>query len=190
MRALGVDPMPRLKHQPGPNAKIFPLTSDDFFAQTDVKKELGGLPIDFAFIDGMHLFEFALRDFVAIERLCTRDSTVAVHDTYPLNAQTALRERASLFWSGDIWRLVLALKKYRPDLSINTIGAPPSGLTIIRGLNPDSRVLGEKLDAIIAEFLALDFGILDADKPNLLNLVPNTREQVEKLFAESVRVDA
>jgi hypothetical protein len=186
-RALGVDPLPLLKQPPGPNAKIFPLTSDDFFAQTDVKNELGGLPVDLAFIDGMHLFEFALRDFIAIERLCTRESTVLVHDTYPLNSVTAERERESIFWSGDIWRLVLALKKYRPDLSIDTLAAAPSGLTIIRGLDPDSRVLADRRDAIIAEFLALDFSILDADKTTTLNVVPNTTDQIRKSLGDALR---
>ena len=189
-RALGVDPEPMLKQPPAPNARVYPLTSDDFFAQIDVKKECGGLPVDLAFIDGMHLFEFALRDFIAIERLCTPASTVMVHDSYPLDRVTAERERASTFWSGDIWRLILALKKYRPDLAINTIASAPSGLTIIRGLDPGSRVLAGKLDAIVAEFLALDFSILDADKPTALNLVPNTQDQIRKLLGDAVRQDA
>jgi hypothetical protein len=135
----------------------------------------------------MHLFEFALRDFIAIERLCTRESTVLVHDTYPLNSVTAERERESIFWSGDIWRLVLALKKYRPDLSIDTLAAAPSGLTIIRGLDPDSRVLADRRDAIIAEFLALDFSILDADKTTTLNVVPNTTDQIRKSLGDALR---
>ena len=41
---------------------LFPQTSDEFFARNDVGAELGGLPVDLAFIDGMHHFEFALRD--------------------------------------------------------------------------------------------------------------------------------
>jgi hypothetical protein len=184
-RALGVDPLPLLKQPPGPNAKIFPLTSDDFFTQTDVRKEFGELPVDLAFIDGMHLFEYALRDFIAIERLCTRESTVLVHDTYPLNSLTAERECETLFWSGDIWRLVLALKKYRPDLSIHTIAAMPTGLTLIRGLDPGSQVLATQLDAIVAEFLALDYDVLEGDKAAALNLVPNNLKQLRKLLGQA-----
>ncbi len=172
-RALGVDPAPKVKAALGPNAQIYTMKSDDFFAQVDVAEQFGGLPIDLAFIDGMHLFEFALRDFIAVERLCARDSTVMVHDTYPLNRQTAARERGSLFWSGDVWRLIPALKKYRPDLSIQTIATSPTGLTLIRRLDPGSRVLIERRDAIIAEFLALDYETIEAGKPAMLNLVPN-----------------
>ncbi len=180
--ALGVDPEPQPRNPPGPNARIYALTSDEFFAQIDVAKKLGGLPVDLAFVDGMHLFEFALRDFIAIERLCTRASTVLVHDTYPLNRATAARERTTHFWSGDIWRLVLVLKKYRPDLAIHTIAAMPTGLTVIRNLDPGSRILEERQDAIVAEFLALDYAALDADKPAALNLVANNPQQIRALF--------
>jgi predicted O-methyltransferase YrrM len=181
-RALGVDPEPKLKKPPGPNARIYPLASDDFFAEIDVPRELDGLPVDLAFIDGMHLFEFALRDFVAIEPLCARASTILVHDTYPLNRVTAARARTTQFWSGDIWRLVLVLKKYRPDLAVHTIAAMPTGLTVIRNLDPGSRILKERLDAIIAEFLALDYATLDSGKPAALNLVTNDPPRIRALF--------
>jgi hypothetical protein len=181
-RALGVDPEPKLKKPPGPNARIYALPSDDFFSEVDVAKELDGLPVDLAFIDGMHLFEFALRDFIAIEPLCSHTSTVLVHDTYPLNRVTAARERTTQFWSGDIWRLVLVLKKYRPDLAVHTIAAVPTGLTVIRNLDPGSRILKERLASIIAEFLALDYATLDADKPAALNLVPNDPQRIRALF--------
>ena len=182
-RALGVDPEPQLKKPPGPNARIYALTSDEFFADVDVASELDGLPVDLAFIDGLHLFEFALRDFIAIERLCTPASTVLVHDTYPLDRMTAARERTTHFWSGDIWRLVLVLKKYRPDLAVHTIGTVPTGLTVIRHLDPSSRVLGDRLDEIVREFMALDYSILETDKPLALNLVPNEPQQIRTLFA-------
>ena len=181
-RALGVDVEPRIEEAIGPNTKVFALKSDDFFSEIDVLAELGGRPLDLAFIDGMHHFEFALRDFIAIERLCTRDSTVLVHDTYPLDRLTAARARSTLFWSGDVWRFVLALKKYRPDLAVHTIAAAPTGLTLIRGLDPASRLLDASLQGIVAEFMALDYGILDAGKPVALNLVPNTPQQLAELL--------
>ncbi len=180
--AIGVDPAPEIDQRLGANVRIFTLKSDDFFAQHDVPKEFGGGPVDLAFIDGMHHFEFALRDFVAIERCCSPQSTVLVHDCYPLDLRTAARERTTQFWSGDIWRLVLALKKYRRDLAIHTIAAPPTGLALIRRLDPGSRVLAARLDEIAAEFLATDYGVLDADKAGTLNLFPNDWEQIKALL--------
>lgn len=181
-RAIGVDPAPKISAPLGLSQKIFALTSDDFFSKIDIMSEFGGLPIDLAFIDGMHNFEFALRDFIATERLCTRNSVIMIHDTYPLDRLTAERKRKTIFWSGDVWRTVLALKKYRPDLAIHTIATQPTGLTIVRGLDPASRVLADRVDDIVAEFLALDYSVLDADKPAALNLTPNNPEQLATLL--------
>jgi tetratricopeptide (TPR) repeat protein len=181
-RAIGVDPEPKIQVTLGPLTRVFSEKSDDYFARHDVGGELGGLPIDLAFIDGMHRFEFALRDFINIEKRSSSRSTILVHDCYPLNRITAERERKTLFWSGDIWRLVLLLRKHRPDLSVHVIATAPTGLCVIRRLDPDSRVLEERYDAIVAEFLALDYSALDADKAGMLALFPNDWEKIKSLF--------
>src|SRR5256885_12302956 len=60
-----------------PRSTLFPYTTlFRSFAEHDLSKELGGRPVDLAFIDGMHLFEFALRDFVNLERYCAPGSTI------------------------------------------------------------------------------------------------------------------
>ena len=66
--AIGVDPNPLLNCPLWPGAKVFSMTSDAFFASHDLSKELGGKPVELAFIDGLHLFEFALRDFINLEK--------------------------------------------------------------------------------------------------------------------------
>lgn len=171
--AIGIDPEPQLASPPGPNQKVFAETSDGFFAKHDVAAEFGGLPIDMAFIDGMHQFEFALRDFINIERRAHRGSVVLIHDCYPLDAQTAARERATAFWSGDIWRLILILRKYRPDLAVHTISTPPTGLGLVYNLDPASTVLQDNLDAIVSEYLSTDYRVLDGGKRDMLNACPN-----------------
>ena len=181
-RAIGIDPEPKITQGLAPGTSIHATTSDEYFAAHDVRAEFGGLPIDLAFIDGMHQFEFALRDFINIERHCTSRSTILIHDCYPLSRHTAERERRTAFWSGDIWRLVLLLRKYRPDLSVKVIGTAPTGLGMVRGLDPDSRVLQEKYDAIVGEFLALDYSVLDADKPGMLALFPNDWERIKAIL--------
>jgi len=183
-RAIGVDPSPQVKFALGPNVRIFSETSDDFFAQHDVRAELGGLPVDLAFIDGMHQFEFALRDFVNVEALCTPDSTILIHDTCPLDERTAERERVTGFWSGDIWRLVLALRKHRPDLAVHTVATYPTGLTVVRNLDPGSRYLRDRLDEVIREYLAVDFGVLARRKAEALALFPNDWTRIRGLLGE------
>jgi hypothetical protein len=181
-RTLGVDPEPKIAFSLPPNVRVFAETSDDFFARRDVRAELGGLPVDLALIDGMHHFEFALRDFMHLERLCTPQSTILIHDCFPHDRTTAQRERVTAFWSGDIWRLVVLLKKYRRDLSIHTIAAPPTGLTMVRKLDPGSRFIADNLERLHAEFLALDYAYLDKDRAGKLSLYPNDWEQVRTLL--------
>lgn len=171
--ALGVDPNPRPRKPLGPRQRVFAETSDDFFARRDVVSELGGKTVDLAFIDGLHHLEFALRDFINVEKHCSQQSIILIHDVYPIDAMSAARERASRFWSGDIWRLILILKKYRPDLAVNVIGARPTGLGIVQNLDPRSTVLAERGQQIIDEFLALDISVLDGRKDEMLNRFPN-----------------
>ncbi|WP_445166435.1 class I SAM-dependent methyltransferase [Mycolicibacterium sp. Dal123E01] len=180
--AVGVDPSPRIRKQLSANQRVFAETSDNFFENRDVRSELGGKPIDLAFIDGLHLFEFALRDFINIEKLCSPDSVILIHDVYPIDDTSAARERASWFWSGDIWRLILTLKKYRPDLSVNVIAARPTGLAIIQNLNPESRVLEERQNEITDEFLATDISVLDGRKAEMLNRFPNEWASISRLI--------
>ena len=180
--AIGIDPEPRLTSPLAENHKVFAETSDAFFAAHDPRAELGGLPIDLAFIDGMHQFEFALRDFANLERYSTPDSTILIHDCYPLDRETAEREQHRTFWSGDIWRLIVLLKKYRPDLAVHTIGAAPTGLALVRNLDPGSRVLPERYDQLYEEFLALDYAYLDDDMAGKLNLFPNDWARIRTLL--------
>jgi hypothetical protein len=144
--------------------------------------ELGGRPVDLAFIDGMHHFEYALRDFMNLERLCLPGSTILVHDCFPHDRRTAQRERETGFWSGDIWRLVLLLKKYRRDLSINTIAAPPTGLLAIRNLDPSSNFIDDNLEQLYEEFMRLDYGLLNKDRAGKLNLFPNDWTRIRALL--------
>jgi Methyltransferase domain len=124
-RALGIDPDPRAD-----DPRVYRMTSRDFFATHNPQAILQG-PIEFAFIDGEHLFEEALADFAAIERHAAPNALIAIHDTIPLNAETASRHRTTEFYSGDVWKLPLYLRLRRPDLHIVTLATAPTGLTLV-----------------------------------------------------------
>ncbi len=179
---IGVDPNPALRYELPASVRIFAETSDEFFVRHDVRAELGGLPVDLAFIDGMHHFEFALRDFMNLEALCGPESVILIHDCFPHDRRTAGRERVSQFWSGDVWRLLVLLKKYRPDLAIRTIAAPPTGLAMVHNLNPKSRLIAENLERLTKEFMALDYSYLEKDRTAKLNLFPNDWEKLKALL--------
>ncbi len=178
---IGIDPEPRIDWELEPHMKVFKQTSDDFFAQHDLMEELGNRCVDLAFIDGMHQFDFVLRDFANIERCCTSNSVVLIHDCYPLDEESAGREPRSSYWSGDVWRFIVLLKKYRPDLQINTIGTAPTGLAVIQNLNPESGF--DKVDhaPMVAEMMALPYSYLNEDKAAKLNLFINHWPRVKSM---------
>src|SRR5262249_40226223 len=108
---------------------------------------------DFAFIDGCHRFEEALADFLDLERCAASNAVIAIHDTIPLNAKTAARQRTTEFYTGDVWKVVPFLEACRPDLRVITMEVAPTGLTLITRVNGQAET---PLDRV-AEFAALDF---------------------------------
>jgi hypothetical protein len=144
---------------------IYQLPSDEFFARHDPVAILGQ-KIDFAFLDGMHLFEFLLRDFINTEKGCKPNSVVALHDCIPIDPYMTRRKMADPefqklsqrpgWWTGDVWKTISVLKKYRPDLKIIALDCPPSGLVLITQLNPSSTRLSDNYFNIVDEFSNLD----------------------------------
>ena len=179
---VGIDPAPCIRAALPPSVRVFTMTSDEFFARHNLSQELGGAPLDLAFIDGMHLFEFALRDFLNLERAASPDATILVHDCYPIDRLTAARERATKIWSGDVWKLVLCLKKYRPDLRVSVVDIPPTGLALIRGLDPQSSVLASQLDRLCQEFIPCDYSQIENNKSEQLNRVENRWHEIEAIL--------
>jgi tetratricopeptide (TPR) repeat protein len=171
--ALGVDPAPAIDRALRPHERIFTMTSDAFFATTELSVVAGKPAIDLAFIDGMHTFDQALRDFINVERRAHARTIVLVHDCLPLSAATATRTQETCFWSGDTWRLIPLLKRHRPDLTIRTVPCRPTGLAIITGLDPASTGLDETFAALAADYIDLPFSYLADDRAAKLDVIPN-----------------
>ena len=84
----------------------------------------------------------------------------------------ATRERATAMWTGDTWKLVCCLKAFRPDLEVSTIAVKNTGLAIIRNLDPSNRVLFDRYDEALAQFLPLEFDYIDGRQEEALGLIP------------------
>jgi hypothetical protein len=179
--AIGIDPAPMLAMSAAENAHIFATTSDEFFATHDVRGELGDRDLDLAFIDGMHLFEFVLRDFANVERCASPDTVVVLHDCLPVDEVSAARERTTSLWTGDVWKVVPVLRDYRPDLRLTIIGAAPSGLVIVEGLDPASRVLAEEAERIAEEFTGRGFAYFEERRDEVLGLVGELEPVLDRL---------
>lgn len=151
--AIGVDPDPQISVRIKADTIIHRMTSDEFFA--DPPFVLPPPPtFDLAFIDGMHLVEFALRDFMGVERLARPDGrTVAVFDdVLPYSANIAGRDPLPGDWAGDVWKIDPVLGSERPDLVTILVDVDPTGVLVVLGLDPDTDHGFDRLyDDIVAD---------------------------------------
>ena len=148
---------------------LYRMGSDAFFKSFDPQDVLGG-EVEFAFLDGLHLAEFLLRDFINTEGACLPNSVIAIHDCLPLDPPMARRhetgagvvrsERYPDYWTGDVWKFFTVLEKYRPGLQVTIVDAQPTGLGFVTGLSPDSTVLSDHYNEILREFGAMTDGDL------------------------------
>ncbi|MEI2419650.1 class I SAM-dependent methyltransferase, partial [Arthrospira platensis SPKY2] len=168
----GVYPVPNIKVPLPKNIKLFEMTSDAFFENINVISEFENNPINLAFLDGLHEFDQTLKDFINTEKYSKKSGYILLHDVLPLNRITSLRERKTAFWSGDVYKVILILKKYRPELEIKVIATPPTGLGVITNLNPESTILADNFTTIVNEYMQLDYDdLLGSNKWENLNVV-------------------
>jgi hypothetical protein len=161
-RTIGVDPHLRGTLEVRPDVQLVEATSDDFFARPDALAWFDQGTVDFTFVDGMHLFEFAFRDFINAERLSTPGSIVVFDDMLPRSSPEAARDRITGPWAGDVFKVAAVLAAYRPDLIVIPINTEPTGLLLVVGLDPASTVLSDNYDKILAEYVMPDPQVVPA----------------------------
>ncbi|OIJ68878.1 class I SAM-dependent methyltransferase [Streptomyces mangrovisoli] len=170
--SIAVDPAFKVVTEIRCDVHLAKATSDDFFARDNPLAHLRGgrhplrqlarnrspfgywqrTTLDLSFIDGMHLFEYALRDFINIEKHADWASVIVFDDMLPRNIDEAARDRHTNAWTGDVYKLVEILNRHRPDLVTVLVDTEPTGQLVVFGADPSSTVLKDKYDEIIAEF--------------------------------------
>ena len=154
--SIGVDPAYELRTKVRDDVALFRETSDEFFARQDPLEHFGGRPAALTFIDGMHLVEYALRDFINVERHSDWSSVVVFDDVLPRDPDEAARERTTKAWAGDVYKIVGILRRHRPDLICLKIEAEPTGLMLVLGLDPANWRLSKRYDKIVEELVVPD----------------------------------
>ncbi len=143
---------------------FYQLPSDTFFAQHNLKNLFENGP-DLCFLDGMHRCEYLLRDFINTEQLCHDRSIIFLHDCIPAFPRMTLRTHQigdpsegpfQYAWTGDVWKVVPILKKFRPDLKVFLLDCAPTGLVAITNLNPTSTELSSQYQTALEEMRQLD----------------------------------
>lgn len=148
-----------------PALHVFQATSDDFFASGFLARN--AIRLSLAFLDGMHLFEFLLRDFINTEAAMAPAGVILLHDCVPYGMGMTTRDIGNLpqgAWTGDVWKLIPVLQKWRPDLTLTVLDCRPTGLVCVSGLDPENRVLSDSYDRIVAEFSSIDLESFGVDR--------------------------
>ena len=169
---IAVDPAFKVVTEIRCDVHLVKATSDDFFARDNPLIHLKGgrhplrnlrrgrsplgywrrTVLDLSFIDGMHLFEYALRDFMNIERYSDWTSVIVFDDMLPRNVDEAARDRHTGAWTGDVYKIAEILGRYRPDLVTVLVDTQPTGQLVVFGADPRSTVLRDRYDEIVAEY--------------------------------------
>ena len=144
--AIGIDPYPLV----GPRGQqtIHAMTSDDFFAgNPDLPR------LDLVFIDGMHLFECALRDFMNVQMYTLPSTVVVFDDVLPYNEAIAAREQPPGDWTGDVWKMVEILGE-ETSLETRLVGVESTGALVVWGFSAKAAIrLYRNYDKIIKKWM-------------------------------------
>jgi hypothetical protein len=152
-----VDPAFKVTAEIKCDLQLVKTTSDEFFARGDALTHFSNNRIDLAFVDGLHLFEYALRDFMNVERFSEWTSVIVFDDMLPRSIAEASRDRGGMVaWAGDVFKLAEVLARFRPDLLLLPLDTDPTGVLVVLGADCRSRVLHHHYDEIVSEYIYSD----------------------------------
>jgi Methyltransferase domain len=154
--AVGIDPSYQLRTALPEGVALYRETSDEYFARKRPLEPLGGRRVDLAFIDGMHLAEFVVRDFANVEGHAQWTSVVVFDDILPRTVEEAARDRRTRGWTGDVYKSLDVLETHRPDLICLRIDTQPTGLGMVLGLDSGNATLRDRYDDIVAAVVVSD----------------------------------
>ncbi|WP_328350190.1 class I SAM-dependent methyltransferase [Streptomyces sp. NBC_00445] len=174
--SIAIDPAFKVVTEIRCDVHLAKATSDDFFARQNPLGHLKGgrhplrnlarnrspfghwqrTTLDLSFIDGMHLFEYTLRDFINVEKHSDWASVIVFDDMLPRNVDEAARDRHTGAWTGDVYKMVEVLNRFRPDLVTVLVDTQPTGQLVVFGADPGNTVLSDKYDEILAEYVVPD----------------------------------
>lgn len=129
--SVGIDPDFSVVAELQADIHLARTTSDEFFARKDPLSHLPLPVVDLGFIDGMHLSEYALRDYLALERFTMPTSVLTFDDMLPRSVDEAARRRHTKAWTGDVYKAAQALRELCPDVIVIEVDTTPTGVVVV-----------------------------------------------------------
>ena len=148
--------------------QYYKVTSDVFFKEyagkTFVKNK-----IELSLIDGMHEYEFVVRDIENTLHYMLDHGVIIIHDCNPATAQAEVRFEdwnGEGAWNGNVWKAIVHLRSLRTDLNVFVLDCD-HGLGIITKDKPE-----DKLNFSKGEIDQFTYGDLVENRQKWLNLKP------------------
>ena len=159
-RTVAVDPFFEVRHELRCDVHLVRTSSDEFFAREEPFAHFDEPLVDLAFIDGMHLAEYVLRDVINTERYTHPASVIVLDDMLPRTADMAGRDRTlgrqKGAWTGDVYKIVPDIRALRPDLVCIEVDTLPTGVVVILGADATNRALLEAADGLVESYVTPD----------------------------------
>lgn len=163
----GVDPAPKAAPKEG---IVYKKTSDEFFAFYT------GPCFNLVFVDGLHTQEQVALD-VRHSLACLADKgTIVVHDCNPPTEyhQRAVKGSGSGPWNGTVWKAFVWLRMSDANLKMCVVDTDCGVGIIQRG------------SQTLFPLMPLSFGLLDANRRELLNLISVKEFKRRYVFAAGI----
>ena len=152
-RSVGIDPAFEVNCTQNQETRLFKNTSDGFFSNEKHCARVFHGGVDLAYIDGLHISENVVRDFINVEKWSNPTAVAVLDDVLPEQLAMAGRERPFNAWCGDVYKVLPILQDYRPDLQVAVVeafaGPYRKGLAVISNLDPENQTLLENYDEIL-----------------------------------------
>ena len=168
--SVAIDPYFKLSNDPLGEKDfclLFQETSDQFFKNS--LPQLRGITCEFGFIDGMHLFEYALRDFINLAAIATDNSLMVFHDVLPNSLEASTRNYKNIpkggAWMGDVWKLIPILIESGLTNNLSVLTSAPSGLLVVH--RPSKAIIAnleenyEELCQLWREITLEEYGLIN-----------------------------
>jgi hypothetical protein len=155
-KSVGVDPFFTIEKELLCDLHLVRSSSDEFFTRKHPFAHFDEPVIDLAFIDGMHLAEYALRDVINTERHTRSTSVIVIDDMLPRDVPEASRDRITRAWAGDVYKMIGAFQAHRPDLVCLQVNTTPTGTAVLLLPDPSSTALADEYDRLVEELVVPD----------------------------------
>lgn len=113
---LGVDPAADIESAPESvraglqGAAMCDCDSDTFFANNTER-------FDVVFVDGLHVYEQAIKDVLNGFNCLRPGGYVVAHDMLPAGKAEAARTRSTRIWNGDVWKMMFDIHHNHPAIN-------------------------------------------------------------------------